>query len=112
MPTYLFPGINASFNFFLIKFEVSFMTVLFGFPPGLNEFYCSLLISGIPLLILTTQETQCVGKSGGINPDTKKVQSMKEQHHLNSSDGFTEGLTTFRSLFMYLGYLPIYFVAI
>jgi hypothetical protein len=33
-----------------------------------------LSIGGIPLLILATQETQCVGKSGGISP-------VKKTHH-------------------------------
>jgi hypothetical protein len=28
-----------------------------------------LSIVGIPLLVLATQETQCVGKSGGISPE-------------------------------------------
>jgi hypothetical protein len=37
--------------------------------------YCSLLIGGKPLLILATQETQCVGKSGGISP-VKKLMAM------------------------------------
>jgi hypothetical protein len=31
-----------------------------------------LSIGGIPLLILATQETQCVGKSGGISPVKKR----------------------------------------
>jgi hypothetical protein len=44
----------------------------FSFPPGLNELHCSLSIGGIPLLILATQETPCVGKSGGISPVKKK----------------------------------------
>jgi hypothetical protein len=39
---------------------------------GFNELHCSLSTGGIPLLILATQETQCVGKSGGISPVNKK----------------------------------------
>jgi hypothetical protein len=40
----------------------------FSFPPGFNELHCSLSIGDIPLLILATQERQCVGKGGGITP--------------------------------------------
>jgi hypothetical protein len=32
-----------------------------------------LSIGGIPLLILATQETRCVGKSGGNSPKKKMV---------------------------------------
>jgi hypothetical protein len=35
-----------------------------------------LSIGGIPLLILATQETQCVGKSGGISPVKKKSNKL------------------------------------
>jgi hypothetical protein len=44
----------------------------FSFLPGLNKLHCSLSIGGIPLLILATQETQCVGKGGGISPITEQ----------------------------------------
>jgi hypothetical protein len=38
--------------------------------PGTQR--ASLSIGGIPLLILATQDAQCVGKSGGISP-VKKI---------------------------------------
>jgi hypothetical protein len=38
----------------------------FSFPPEIDEFHCSLPIGGIPLLILATQEIQCMGKSGEV----------------------------------------------
>jgi hypothetical protein len=37
---------------------------------------CSLSIGGIPLLILATQETQCLGKSGGIIPEKKDMSKL------------------------------------
>jgi hypothetical protein len=45
----------------------------FNFPPGLNELHCSLLIGGIPLLILATQEDGVWRRVvGGISPDKKE----------------------------------------
>jgi hypothetical protein len=68
----LFINLTQSyFNFFLIKCDVSSMTVL-AFS-GLNEQHRSLSIGGIPLLILATQESRCVGKNSGISPVIKMV---------------------------------------
>jgi hypothetical protein len=59
-----------SFNFFFdkIRCDCEFHDS-FSFPPGFNELHCSLSICGIPLLILASQKTRCVGKSGGISPE-------------------------------------------
>jgi hypothetical protein len=55
-----------SFNFFFHSIRCEFHDS-FSFPPGLYELHCSLSIGGIPLLMPATQETRCVGMSGGIN---------------------------------------------
>jgi hypothetical protein len=52
--------ISRSFDSMWVPWQLAF--------PGLNELHCSLSIGGIPLLILATQETRCVGKSGGNSP--------------------------------------------
>jgi hypothetical protein len=51
----------------LIKFVLSSLSSVLAFPE-LNEHHCSISIGGIPLLILVTQETRCVGKSAWISP--------------------------------------------
>jgi hypothetical protein len=56
---------------------VGFLTVVI-LPPGLNELHCSWSIGGISLLILATQETQCVGKSGGISPVKKGTKPIPD----------------------------------
>jgi hypothetical protein len=52
--SYYFPG--CSFNAHILDNSA-----------GLNKLHFSLSIGGILLLILATQETRCVGKSGGIS---------------------------------------------
>jgi hypothetical protein len=55
----------------MIKFDVRFQDSV-SFPQRLNELHCSLSIGCIPLLILATQETRRVGKSGGIGTEKKE----------------------------------------
>jgi hypothetical protein len=73
------PSLKTS-SYFLCEFHDSF-----SFPPGLNELHCSLSIGGIPLLILATQETQCVGKSGGISPVSPGTHSVSFTVHCQFS---------------------------
>jgi hypothetical protein len=63
------PSLIFLFDYIRCEFPNSF-----SFPSGLNELHCSLSIGGIPLLILATQETQCVGKSGEISPVNNLIQ--------------------------------------